>query len=242
MAEVDEIADEIYRIATFVPDEELTFNQFLIAGEQPLLFHTGPRALFDDTLAGVATVIDPVDLRWVSWSHFEADECGALNKFLALAPAAEPAHSELGAGLNADDFAIRPTHTMADGEVLDLGSHRVRFLVTPHVPHGWDAILALEEATGTLFASDLLAQPGASPAITDGDVVEPALDILRRYPDVIPVTPRTLSTLDRLVALHPTTLAIHHGATCTGDATRALADFRTELTALAHSEMFTSKA
>jgi flavorubredoxin len=242
MAEVDEIADGIYRIATFVADEGLTFNQFLIAGEQPLLFHTGPRTLFDDTLAGLARVIDPADLRWVSWSHFEADECGALNNFLALAPAAEPVHSELGAGLNADDFAIRPTHTLADDDVLDLGSHRVRLLVTPHVPHGWDAILALEETTGTLFASDLLAQPGASGASTDGDVVEPALDILRRYPDVIPVTPSTLSTLDRLVALHPTTLAIHHGAAYTGDAPQALADFRTQLTSFAHSGQFTSKA
>lgn len=178
----------------------------------------------------------------MSWSHFEADECGALNSFLARAPAAEPVHSELGAGLNADDFAIRPTHTLADDDVLDLGSHRVRLLVTPHVPHGWDAILALEETTGTLFASDLLAQPGASGASTDGDVVEPALDILRRYPDVIPVTPRTLSTLDRLVALHPTTLAIHHGAAYTGDAPQALADFRTQLTSFAHSGQFTSKA
>ena len=242
MAEVDEIANGIFRIATFDPDEELTFNQFLIAGEQPLLFHTGPRALFGDTLAGVARIIDPVALRWVSWSHFEADECGALNNFLAVAPAAEPVHSELGAGSNADDFAIRPTHTLGDDGVLDLGSHRVRLLVTPHVPHGWDAILALEEMTGTLFASDLLAQPGASRATTDRDVVEPALDLLRRYPDVIPVTARTLSTLDRLVALHPTTLAIHHGAAYTGDAPQALADFRTELTSFTHSERRTSNA
>jgi hypothetical protein len=108
MPDVDEIADGIHRIATFLPEEGLTFNQFLLASDEPLLFHTGPRALFGETLAGIARILDPTRLRWVSWSHFEADECGALNDFLELAPAAEPLHSELGAGLNGSDFAIRP--------------------------------------------------------------------------------------------------------------------------------------
>ena len=142
MPDVDEIADGIHRIATFVPEEGLTFNQFLLAGDEPLLFHTGPRASFRDTLAGIARIPDPTRLRWVSWSHFEADECGALNDFLELAPAAEPVHSELGAGLNGSDFAIRPVRTLADSQVLDLGGHRLQILITPHVPHGWDAITA----------------------------------------------------------------------------------------------------
>src|SRR5215207_359697 len=126
MPDVDEIADGIHRIATFVPEEGLTFNQFLLASDEPLLFHTGPRALFGETLAGIARILDPTRLRWVSWSHFEADECGALNNFLELAPAAEPLHSELGAGLNGSDFAIRPVRTLGDGQVLDLGGHRLQ--------------------------------------------------------------------------------------------------------------------
>jgi flavorubredoxin len=237
MPEVDEIADGIHRIATFVPEEGLTFNQFLIAGDEPLLFHTGPRAMFQETLDGIARIMDPTRLRWVSWSHFEADECGALNDFLELAPNAEPVHSGLGAGLNGSDFAIRPVHIVADGEVLDLGGHRLRILVTPHVPHGWDAITAHDESTGTLFVSDLLAHGGPCAAATDHDVVGPALDVLRVYPEVIPLSGRTFSILDRMAGLAPSTLAIHHGAAYTGDATKVLTEFRAELATRARSEL-----
>lgn len=237
MPDVDEIADGIHRIATFVPEEGLTFNQFLLASDEPLLFHTGPRALFRETLAGIARILDPTRLRWVSWSHFEADECGALNDFLELAPAAEPLHSELGAGLNGSDFAIRPVRTLADGQVLDLGVHRLQILVTPHVPHGWDAITAYEETTGTLFVSDVLAHGGPCAATTDRDVVGPALDVLRAYPEVIPLSGRTFAILDRMTGLAPSTLAIHHGAAYTGDASQALTEFRAELATRARSEL-----
>jgi flavorubredoxin len=228
MPQVDEVADGIYRIATFVPRFGLTFNQFLVVDEQPLLFHTGHRRLFQETLAGVARLVEPAQIRWVSWSHFEADESGALNAFLKVAPMAEPVHSELGAD-NVDDFAIRPTHTIKDGEALELGTHRLRFLLTPHVPHAWDSILAYEETTGTLFASDLLAQGGDRPALTEADVVEPAVAVLREYPDVIPLGAHTFRVLDRLEALAPRTLAIHHGATFVGDVRQTLKDFRIEL-------------
>jgi flavorubredoxin len=193
-----------------------------------LLFHTGHRRLFQETLAGVAKLVEPARIRWVSWSHFEADESGALNEFLEAAPMAEPVHSKLGAA-NVDDFAVRPTRTIEDGEALELGTHRLRFLLTPHVPHSWDAILAYEETTGTLFASDLLAQGGETPALTEGDVVESAVAVLRDYPDVIPLGAHTFRVLDRLEALAPRTLAIHHGATFAGDVRQALKDFRIEL-------------
>lgn len=164
----------------------------------------------------------------MSWSHLEADESGALNEFLQVAPMAQPIHSALGAG-NADDFAIRSTQTVADSEVLELGSHRVRFLLTPHVPHSWDALLAYEETSGTLFASDLLGQEGERVALTEGDVVEDAVAVLRKYPDLIPVGLHTFRVLDRLEALAPRTLAIHHGAAFSGDGRQALKDFRAEL-------------
>jgi flavorubredoxin len=234
MPEVDEVADGIYRIATFVPKYGLSFNQFLIVDEQPLLFHTGHRRLFQETIAGVARVVDAAQIRWVSWSHLEADESGALNEFLGVAPMAEPVHSELGAD-NVDDFAIRPTHTIRDGEALELGTHRLRFLLTPHVPHAWDALVAHEETTGTLFVSDLLAQGGERPAVTEADVVDPALAVLRRFPDVIPLGAHTFRVLDRLEALTPRTLAIHHGASFAGDVRQALEDFRAGLTHLAAS-------
>jgi len=228
MAQVDEIAEGIYRIGTFAPRFGLTFNQFLVLDDEPFLFHTGHRRSFQETLAGVASLVDPARMRWVSWSHLEADESGALNEFLQVAPMAQPVHSALGAG-NVDDFAIRSTRTVADSEVLELGSHRVRFLLTPHVPHSWDALLAYEETTGTLFASDLLAQEGERVALTEGDVVEAAVAILRKYPDLIPVGLHTFRVLDRLEELAPRTLAIHHGAAFSGDGRQALKDFRAEL-------------
>lgn len=229
MPEVDEIADGVYRIATFVEDDDLSLNQFLILDDEPLLFHTGPRAMFRETLDGIARVLDPERLRWVSWSHFEADETGALNEFLEFAPHALPVHTEFGAALNADDFAVKPTRTVPDGGAVDLGRHRLRLLATPHVPHCWDAVMAFETTTATLFTSDLLAQLGHRPPVTDSDVVEPALSLMRAFPDVIPIGGHTFAALDRLVALEPATLAIHHGGACNGDATRALVDFGTGL-------------
>lgn len=132
MAEVHEIADGIYRISSFGPQAPVEFTQFLIKDEKPLLFHTGPRGLFADTLEAVKQVIDPAQLRYISWSHLESDECGALNEFLAAAPDAEPVHGQIGAMIGINDFFDRPATTMVDDAVLDLGQKRLRFLVTPH--------------------------------------------------------------------------------------------------------------
>ena len=229
MAEVHEIADGIFRIATFVPEANITFNQFLIADEKPLLFHTGQRMLFPLTVEAVRQVIDPSRLRYISWSHLEADESGALNEFLQIAPHAEPVHSELGVLINVNDFAIRPAKTMGDGEVLDLGRHKLRFLITPQVPHCWDAILAFEETTGTLMASDLFTQLGEKTSMTSGDMVERTMASHKQLPTYIPVSEHTARVFDRLQALQPGVLACMHGPAFSGDAVGALRDLRTAL-------------
>jgi flavorubredoxin len=242
MSEVHEIADGIYRIAAFNPNDPITFSQFLVVDEKPLLFHTGQRALFPQTLEAVKTVIDPGDLRYISWSHLEADECGAANDFLAVAPQAEPIHGEVGVMLSVNDFFTRPVTSMKDGEVLDLGRHKLRFLITPHVPHAWDAILLYEETTGTLFASDLFTQFGKSAAMTDSDMVEHAIQTHKVFPDYLPVGPRTGLVFDRLEALEPKVIAGHHAPAFTGDAVQALRDLRTELFKLAEASVDTLAA
>ncbi len=229
MSDVHEIADGIYRIATFVPQANLTFTQFLIKDEQPLLFHTGQRALFPETLAAVRTVIDPARLRYISWSHLEADECGALNEFLTRAPQAQPVQGQVGVMVGVSDFSVRPVRPMQDNEVLDLGQRRLRFLVTPHVPHAWDAILLYEETTGTLFTSDLFTQSGKSGPLTNSDVVGLAVEALKKYPDYLPIGQHTAKVFDRLEALNPKILAGHHAPTFTGNAAQALRDLRQAL-------------
>src|SRR5215207_9203805 len=149
---VNETAPDTYRISTYVPEFNLQFNQFLVADDEPLLYHTGMRGLFPRVLEEVSRVIDPRRLRWVGFSHFESDECGALNDWLAVAPHAEPVCSVVGALVSVDDFALRPAHALADGEALETGRRRrVRFLQTPHVPHCWEAGLMFEETEGTLL-------------------------------------------------------------------------------------------
>jgi flavorubredoxin len=229
LADVLEIADGIYRISTFIPEANLAFNQFLIDDEKPMLFHTGQRMLFPDTLAAVKTVIDPARLRYISWSHLEADECGALNDFLAVAPSAEPVHGEIGKMLSIDDFATRPATAMGDGDVLDLGTHKLRFLVTPQVPHAWDAILLFDETTKTLLASDLFTQSGERRATTEDDMVELTVHTHAMFPGYIPVGEHTWRVFDRLEALNPRTLACMHGPSFTGDGAGALRDLRTAL-------------
>lgn len=229
MTEIHEIGDGIVRIATFVPEANLTFNQFLIQDERPLLFHTGQRRLFPDTFEAVKKVIDPVSLRYISWSHFEADESGALNEFLEAAPNAEPVHSELGLVVNVNDYAVRPAKAMADGDVLDLGRHKLRFMVTPQVPHAWDAILAYEETTGTLLASDLFTQFGERTPVTEHDMVARTIESHALLPTYIPVGEHTWRVFDRLEALAPKSLACMHGPAFTGDAVGALRDLRVAL-------------
>src|ERR1041385_4799868 len=168
---IAEIAADLYRISTFVPDYHIEFNQFLIKDEQPFLMHTGLRRMFDNTREAVQKIIDPAKLRWIGYSHFEPDECGALNEWLHIAPEAQAACSVVGGIVMLNDYADRPARSLADNEVLDLGKHRVRFLATPHVPHAWDAGLFFEETDRTLLCSDLFFHPQSDAPLIDSDIV-----------------------------------------------------------------------
>jgi flavorubredoxin len=226
---IEEVAPDLYRISTYVPEINLQFNQFLVKDDEPLLFHTGMRALFPAVREEVARVIEPERLRWVSFSHFESDECGALNEWLAVAPAAEPVCSVVGALVSVNDFAARPARAMADGEVLATGKYRFRFLHTPHVPHCWEAGVMFEETQGTLLCSDLFTHYGNVEPRTASDVVGRFKENLiaeQQGPlaNAYPYTAQTGEQLGRLAALNPRTLAIMHGSTFAGDGRRALDD------------------
>ncbi len=160
MARIDEIAPDLFRVSIYAPQFDLQFNHFLIRDDEPLLFHTGMRRMFPEVREAVARLIDPAALRWISWSHFEVDECGALNDWLAIAPAAQAICSQVGAAVNIEDFAIRPPRGLSKDEVIETGRHTYRFVPTPHLPHGWDAGVLFEEQTGVLLCSDLFHQQG----------------------------------------------------------------------------------
>jgi flavorubredoxin len=227
---IHEIADGIYRLSTLVPDVAppagFTFNQFLIKAEEPLLFHCGHRGMFPAISAAVTRLMPIERLRWLSFSHVEADESGAMNQWLAASPRASVLHGPIGVDVSLADLADRPPRRIEDGEHVDLGGKRVRFLATPHVPHGWDAGLLFEEKTKTLFASDLLGQAGDGPATTGGDIVGPAIAAEGMFQSMA-LHPVTVPTLHRLADLDTRTLAIMHGSSLTancGAALRALAD------------------
>jgi flavorubredoxin len=218
---IDEIADGIFRISTSVPLPAIpggfTFNQILIRAEAPLLFHTGPRGLFEATRSAIEKVLPVSSLRYLGYSHFEADECGAMNLFLALAPAAAPLCSQVSAMVSMRDIADRPPRPMSDGEELDLGRHRIAWLDTPHVPHGWDAGLVWESTTRTLLCGDLFTQPGADiPPITEGDILGPSKAMLAGM-DYFSCRDKARATLARLADLRPQTLATMHGCAYRGD-------------------------
>lgn len=228
---IDEIADNIYRLSVFVPDiappAGFTFNHFLVLGEEPLLFHAGLRRMFPLIRGAVARLVPPERLRWIAFGHYEADECGAMNEWLAVAPHAEVAHGQTGCLVSLNDMADRPPRILADGETIDLGGgKRVRYLDTPHTPHGWDAGVLYEEATGTLLCGDLFTQLGAGAALTEVDIVGPAIaaEDLFQYSSL---SPAMGGTMRRLAELSPRTLALMHGPSFRGDgraALRALAD------------------
>jgi flavorubredoxin len=219
-----EIAENIYRFSTFVPEigpTGFTFNQYFINDEQPLLFHTGPRAMFP-LVSQAISAITPLDrLRWITFGHVESDECGAMNGLLAAAPRAEVAHGELGCMVSLNDLADRPPVPLADGEIIELGVHRVRHIDTPHVPHGWEARVLYEETTGTLFCGDLLTQLGNGPAMTSDSVIEAAAEAEDIF-GASCLTPTTAPTIRRLAALAPSTLAVMHGSCFSGDGAAAL--------------------
>jgi flavorubredoxin len=228
-SKVTEIARDTYRISTFHPDYGIQFNQFLIKDDEPFLMHTGFKGMFPITLEGVASIIDPSNIRWIGFSHFESDECGALNEWLTMAPYAQAVCSEVGAMVNVSDFAIRAPRPLADGEALQTGRHRLRFLSTPQVPHCWDAGLFFDEVEQTLLCSDLFFQPGDPEPITDSDIVGRARDAILAsltgpMAKDMPYTPYTESTLQRLAALEPRTLAVMHGSSFQGDGRAAVLD------------------
>lgn len=225
---IAEIADGVFRLSSFVPEVAppagFTFNQFLLAADEPLLFHCGHRAMFPRIAEAVSKILPIERLRWLSFSHYEADECGAMNQWLAAAPNAQVVHGQTGCDVSLADAADRAPRALQDGETLDLGGKRVRFLATPHVPHGWDASLLFEETGSTLLCSDLVGQVGDGPALTESDVVARALeaeDVFRS----MSVTPEWVATLRRLAALGPRTLAIMHGSSFAGDGAAVLEAF-----------------
>jgi flavorubredoxin len=222
--QVDEIAAGIYRLSTFTEAVAggFTFNQFLVKGEEALLFHTGPRQMFPLVSAAVTKVLPVERLRYVSFGHWEADESGALNDWLGAAPNAELAVGTLGTVISGTDQATRtPRAPLPDGEVLDLGGKRLRWIDTPHVPHGWDAGIFFEEETGTLLCGDLFSHTGAVPALTENDVVGPASAAEDLFGATC-LTAATAPTIRRLAALAPRTLGIMHGASYAGNGAAAL--------------------
>jgi flavorubredoxin len=223
---IAEIADGIYRLSTFVPDiappAGFTFNQFLILGDEPLMFHTGLRKMFPLNRAALSRIIPPEQLRWIAFGHFEADECGAMNEWLAVAPNAQLAHGYTGCMVSLNDMADRAPRLLADGEVIELGrGKRVRYIDTPHTPHGWDAGVMIEESTGTLLCGDLFTQLGDGPALTQGDVVGPATaaEDLFKYSAL---NPDMAATIRGLAKFAPRTLALMHGPSFVGDGAAAL--------------------
>jgi len=216
-----EIADGIFRISTFIEGPNLPFNQYLVVADEPLLFHTGMRALFPLVSEALARIIPVESLRWITFGHVEADECGSMNEWLNVAPQAQVAHGATAVLVSLNDLADRPPRTLADGEVIDLGGKRVRYLDTPHVPHGWEAGLLFEETTATLFAGDLFTATGDGPAVSDADIVEPAIAGEEMF-HATSLTPTTGPTIRGLVELDASTLALMHGPAFTGDANAAL--------------------
>lgn len=221
---VDEIADGIFRISTpldVIPGG-FTFNQFLIVDDEPLLFHTGLRHLFPAVRAAIGRVLPVERLKYIAFSHVEADECGSLNEFLAAAPHAVPVCSRVAAMVSVQDLADRAPHALADGETLTLGRHVVEWYDAPHVPHGWECGYLGDRTTKTLFCGDLFTQPGAGPAaVTGGDILGPS-EAMRASMDYYAGTRNTRSILARLASTNPATLACMHGSSWHGDGSRLL--------------------
>ena len=221
---VDEVTPALYRISTpvdVVPGG-FSFNQYLIVDEDPLLFHTGPRRMFPLVREAIAAVMPVERLRWVGFSHFEADECGALNELLAAAPRAQPLCGTVAAMVSVNDVADRPPRALADGEAVSLGRARVRWLDAPHLPHAWECGYLFEETNRTLLCGDLFTQPGAEhPPVTEGDVLGPS-ESMRAAMDYFAHAPATRPLLAKLAETKPRTLACMHGSAWSGDGRRLL--------------------
>lgn len=231
MTTINEIAPDVYRINTFIPEANLGFSQFLVRDEEPLLFHTGMKALFPLVREAVASLIDPTTLRWIGFSHFEADECGSLNEWQQIAPNATAVCSMVAKLVSVDDFAsTNPAKGMTDGEEFSTGAHTFQFLATPHVPHNWEAGLLYDKTADVLFSSDVMHQNGDVPALTSDSVtdrvrqsmLEMQASPLAHY---LPYTPKTDATFKRIAALKPKTVASMHGSIYTGDGEKAILEY-----------------
>jgi flavorubredoxin len=219
-----EIADGVYRFSTAVSGigpEPFTFNQFLLLAEEPLLFHLGQRAFFPLISEAVARVTPLAAIRYLSFGHVEADECGAMNPWLAAAPRAVVVASGTACQVQLNDLADRPPRALADGELIDLGGKRVRWIDIPHVPHGWEAGAMLEETAATLLCGDLFTHGGDGPALTEADILGPAIAMENMF-HAMTMAPGTAAALHRLAALNPATLALMHGSSFKGDGARQL--------------------
>lgn len=219
------IADGIYRLSTYVPEvaapDGFTFNQFLISADEPLLFHCGQRRLFPSVSAALDQILPTESLRWISFGHIEADECGAMNLWLAAALEAQVLYSELGCQVSVTDLADRLPRPVAEGEVLDLGGKRIRLIPTPHVPHGWEAQVMFEETTGTLFCGDLFTHVGDPEGLTSTSIVARAISAEELF-QATSLGPRIAPTIRRLADLGPARLALMHGSSFEGDAASEL--------------------
>lgn len=229
MTTVDEIGSDFFRLSIYVPDLDMQFNHFLVRDEEPLLFHTGLRGMFPPLRDAVSRLIDLESLRYIAWSHFESDECGALNDWLEVAPHAEPVCTLVGKLVNVDDFASRPARGMTDEDVLETGKYRYRFCRSPHIPHGWDAGVLFEETSRTLFCSDLFHHFGDVAAVTTSDLIGPTRQAMQQMQQgplagYFPYTHQTEGVLRSLADLKPTTLAVMHGSSYRGECDKVLSD------------------
>lgn len=220
---VTEVADGIHQLSTFV-GAPVGFNQYLIAADQPLLFHTGMRQLFPLVAAGVARVLPAETLRWISFGHVEADECGSMNDWLTIAPHATVAQSQIGCMVSLADLADRPPRPLAHGEELDLGGHVMQWFDTPHVPHAWEAGVLYDATTKTLFCGDLFTRFGHYDASSSDDIVGPAIQAEDDAPGSLSLHPSSPAIIRTLAALDVETLALMHGPVFTGDCRAALLD------------------
>lgn len=230
MSQIIEIVPDLFKVSTFIPEFNIQFNQFLVKDEEPLLYHTGMKGLFPAVNEVVAKLIDPTSIRWIGFSHFEADECGALREWQKIASDATAICSLVSKLVSVDDVvAERPARALEDGEVFVTGKFRFKFLQTPHVPHAWDASHLFEESSGTLLCSDLFHQNGDVEAVTHSDIVGRFKETLIEYQkgpfaNYLPYTTQTEQILSRLAALKPKVIAPMHGSTYVGDGEAAIHD------------------
>lgn len=226
---VTEITDGVHQLSTYIAEMNFGLNQFVIAAEEPVLFHTGMRGFFPLVSNAVSRVVRPQDVRWITFSHVESDECGSMNEWLAVAPEASVVHGNTGCMVSLSDLADRAPRPLADGEILDVGGHRLRWIDTPHIPHAWEAGMIFDETTRTLFCSDLFFQMGEYAATTSDDLVGPAIAAEGAMPGSLSLHPSTGRVLRELADLDVATLAPMHAPTFTGDCGTALRDLATDI-------------